>query len=605
MKKIKDTIAKIIPALDSTYNKDALSKWFSQAKQFIKARQKQLLTDGIPDDIISQALSGKNPGKLIMLQACAIPLLNKGYYEAFVAQLDPNVQKIWHELIWRERLDQDEIEKELGIKIYTMVESRYAHRGSGRTETQLLPEFDIFPCFTPQHYYYGTPTKYTLLFPLPLRQLLVAYYDKPDSAFLRPVGKIEPTKYTYENGEQDIALELPRVLTYKEQGQVVYTNKNRPAHTTLVKMQRSLNLREFFPNHASKKARTLRTAQIAAIAAYTPSISTELPQEVLKKFFRKTYPNTPTAPMTLPDLKGMGHLDDYYLNKAEEPFWAFFTALPSNAWISLENIEAHIKYNLLVFQPVDRSTASDKLYFEYEEENTSRYQDKHYIKDGYYPGAVEKAFVNGSFFLFAALGLCDLAYDDIDWEMMGRNHNSSWDGLRYVRRTPLGDYVCGKTDKYDASKLSGAKKITLSPDTLMIVTEEADNAAAAILDPYTERLGPNRFRVDSTIFLKNIRSKKELEGKMALFKQVIGTELPSNWQAFFKDILQKINPFESAGDLVVYKIPPDNKPLIQLIAQDPILKECVVKAEGFIILIPKDRFAAFKRRLQEFGYLLT
>lgn len=126
------------------------------------------------------------------------------------------------------------------------------------------------------------------------------------------------------------------------------------------------------------------------------------------------------------------------------------------------------------------------------------------------------------------------------------------------------------------------------------------------MEPYAERVGATRFRTDNQVFLKNIRSKSELQSKIMLFNQVIGAELPPNWQAFFGEMLLKIDPFQSPEKgLQVFKIPPENKTLIQLLAQDPILKSTIQKAEGFHILVRKTNYPIFKNRLQEFGYLLT
>ena len=47
------------------------------------------------------------------------------------------------------------------------------------------------------------------------------------------------------------------------------------------------------------------------------------------------------------------------------------------------------------------------------------------------------------------------------------------------------------------------------------------------------------------------------------------------------------------------------KALIELVAQDAVLKIWVVKAEGFMWMVAQDKLSRFKKRLQEFGYLLV
>ena len=50
---------------------------------------------------------------------------------------------------------------------------------------------------------------------------------------------------------------------------------------------------------------------------------------------------------------------------------------------------------------------------------------------------------------------------------------------------------------------------------------------------------------------------------------------------------------------------PPQLELIRLVAQDPVVKTLVIKAEGYLVLVPKGNMAALKRRLQEFGYLVV
>ena len=55
----------------------------------------------------------------------------------------------------------------------------------------------------------------------------------------------------------------------------------------------------------------------------------------------------------------------------------------------------------------------------------------------------------------------------------------------------------------------------------------------------------------------------------------------------------------------MFSLPQDNQELIRLIAQDPVIKPLVSKAEGYMILVTQKNYAALRRRLAEFGYLIT
>jgi hypothetical protein len=609
MSEFKQQLKLVGEALDASFTKDFLqSKYATPARKFITQHSALLKKEGAPDDLIDVVVKIKNPNKAQLAQICAVPFGSRTTYEAFLQTLDKDVRQVWEALIWEDRLDDAEIEKQFGIKVYEL-KSRPVYYNRTEVVKEINPRFGIFLTSRDVYYtgYYNQHREIVIGLPFVLRQILAEYYDLPENAELTPVAVLPATEYCYESGESDILLELPRVLSYKEQGQINYTVKDRPSLNTLPKMTKSLSIREFFPKTEEKRLKTLRTLLIAGMALHIRSAKLAADTAAtIRMLFRKAYADSAfTAGLTFPDLKGMGYIDNYDLHKKEAEMLRVLATLPTGGWVPFENVQNFVRFHLLDIRPMREYTATDKLYYEYETEDDNRWENKHHITKGQFSKAIELPYLRGSFFIFAAFGLCDIAYDAPDLDQLGRTCYSSWDGLRFVRRTALGDYVCGFSDSYDASKLAPDTKITLSPDTLLITTEETDNSAAAILDPYTERIGANRFRTDNQIFLKNIRSKKELEGKIALFKQIIGEDLPPNWAAFFQDMLHKINPFEPVEVAAILQIPTDNKALIQLIAQDPVLKTLIVKAEGYMIVVPKGNYAAMKRRLQEFGYLLT
>jgi hypothetical protein len=393
-------------------------------------------------------------------------------------------------------------------------------------------------------------------------------------------------------------------MAYFQQGQISYTAKKRALQNTLPKIQRILSVQEFFPKDSDVKYRsTLKTAMLANLVQYgLESYKIDNIPDMLHMFFNLNYQKSlfSTAPIVLPDLKGMGYLEDYDFLNIEHHFFQLFKSLPTGKWLSFENIHNHAQYSNYDFGVVRRYVAGEKLYYEV--------SDSTYIRSGFYadadlyPFAVEDSFLRGSFFLFAAFGLCDLKYDDIEVNELGRSCFSTWDGLRFVRRTALGDFVCGLSNTYDASGIAKNNQLLLSEDTLLITIEGSENSIGTLLDPYAERISPNRYKTDGRSFLKNVQNIKELNAKINLFKQIIGKELPPNWIFFFEDLQQKINPFIKPEEFQIFKIPPQNKVLIQLIAHDATLKKLVVKAEGYLILVAKTNMGAFKKRLQEFGY---
>ncbi len=533
---------------------------------------------------------------------CFLPFSTRNLYYLFLESLPPTIKIIWEQLIWENTIKINDAIKEYKISIFASGKDplrSYFYYSDIREEYQLLLSTDS--------YYATSMDSARFVLPFGLRSVIAKYYDLPESAKLIGMQEAPATEFQYLDAEASIMAELPRLYTYYKQKQIDFTVKERPAATGLSKIHRNLQLREFFPEASKKQHKFLRTNILATLIYHWPQKTSIDQAATIQTYFNSLFKNkTYTAAALLPDLKGMGNVDLYYLNKVEAALLDLLGKLPGEAWVDMNRIEQHTKFLLINLKGVSLSIADEKLYFELdiEEKALKRYnEDRKYINDTTYRQAIELPILKGAFFLFAAMGLCELAYDEVKGEI-GVDAYSAWDGLKAVKRTPLGDYVCGLSNNYEL-QISSKGGMTLSPETLLITIDGPESGMAGILAPYAEKISPNRYRSDSQIFLKNIRSKSELDSKIILFRQLLKTELPPNWEQFLVELQQKMNPFEKAGEMSLYKIPAANKTLIQLIAQDPVLKNLVIKAENYHILVPKANNAAFKRRLQEFGYLLT
>ena len=53
-----------------------------------------------------------------------------------------------------------------------------------------------------------------------------------------------------------------------------------------------------------------------------------------------------------------------------------------------------------------------------------------------------------------------------------------------------------------------------------------------------------------------------------------------------------------------YTIDPENRELQQLITNDPVLRQLVIRAEGYRILVKLDDIRKFENQLKKHGYLL-
>lgn len=586
---------------------DLKESFFVLTRTFVQKNMSLLVVEEeVPDKIILIGTYNSWTKRDLALFV-TLPYLNKNLFDAFKAVLPKQVSLLLDELVWEEKMTQSAIEASLGFKVYEVSKSGY----SGYEQVAIKQPFKFFRYVNIHRYSSLKTPDYTLYIEPSVRRIITIYYDAPSGAKLNPVTELPEIAHIYERGEIDIMLELPRLLAYSQQGNIKTSVKGKPQVSSLGKMQRKLNLAEFYPDEASKLIGSMRTNLLAGLISTMGAASSTSERNILiKTLIHSYYANGYTSVYKLLTyLKGTAYAEAYYVEKVEPHFVHLLSELPENEWVSVENILKYLKFSFVDIRPIKSYTAKNKLYYEYEAvvqyERYAYTEQKHYIDNERYDRAITVPTLKGTMYLFAAFGLLDIAYEAVDGSMMGQTCDSPYDGLKYIRLNSLGAYVSGQRTRYEAPEEISHSKIELSPDSLTIISDKNDTTAAIVLEPYTEKVTPNRFKTDFSIFLNGISDKKELADKIRLFKQSVTEELPPNWITFFDQLHQKIDPLAKVPSMVVYQIPADNPELIKLIARDAKLKNLCFKAEGYHILVEKKKLAAFKARLREFGYLMS
>jgi len=598
----------IPPALQremaKTYRKfDLEQKMKPLVFKFLLKQEELCLSEGVPSQLYSR-IHNKTITKPYLIDLCCIPFLSKKLLAAFMKSLPIRVRKILKGLIWNEELTENKIKSDYGI---TITEASSKKKNTYQFQHyELKKEYDFFNSMAYHSWSENDDRwqKYSLSIIPELRKLLTQHSPKPKNYYLNPVPPPK-TDFTYD-GEKDIFLELPRLIVYYEQGNIKLTAKDRLSTGTHTKMQRILKLTEFFEDTDDNVLKNLRTNAIASLLALSGNIEYRGNYvDLLKKMFLlyKKKDFFLSLPRLLKKIKGMNHVKDWNLESVEPLFFEIVKEMPLEAWVTVENILDFIKYRNIEWIPVVKSLAHNHLYFE--QNWRQGRQNKQYLKNDFYHLGIVKPLLKANFFLFAAFGLVEIAYNKPDTAKIGQTYYSPYDGLQAVRLTKLGAYIVGKKRKYVQSEDTKPIPLVLSPDSLMILSDENDTTSDILLQNYTQKVGTNRYLTDASIFLNRCSSKKHLEDKINLFTKTVSSTLPTNWSAFFNDLQNKISPFEEVGDkYTLLKIPPTNRELIQLIAQDAVLKKLVLKGENFHIFVLKSTLSEFKSRLKKFGFLV-
>ncbi|MGB1240936.1 MAG: hypothetical protein ACPG49_00335 [Chitinophagales bacterium] len=581
--------------VDKTYLTDELEKRVKPLVfNFLNHNGAICISEGVPLQLYAK-VHNRQQTKEILIKLCCIPFLTEKLVSAFKETLPEEFATVFDALIWNEKLSGDVIKSRFDISISSVNKSRRSWIGSSRELKGLYSFFLWKPIHRIQEHEHHT------LYLLPgFRKLLMENSSKPENYYLRAT-ELEKTDFIY-CGEKDIFLELPRLLAYYEEGNIKTTTKTRPISSTLNKMQKKLNLAEFFEDTKEDVLKNLRVNAIASLLVLIEKKNYDRTYENwLKKVFdlyqKKNY--YISLPRLLTHIKGLNYVEDYDLNSIEPYIYQILQEMPLDSWVSYENIEESAYYRIFKLEPIEKNLASSRLYF-------SEGKIKYYVKKTIYHKAIIQPTLKANFFLLAAFGLVEIAYNQPDTFKITETYLSPYDGLRFVKLSNLGAYIVGKKQEYKQIEGTERKPLILSPDSLMILSDETDSVADILLQKYTKKVGANRYQTDLSTFLKKCSTRKELEDKIEGFMNTVSIDLPSNWETFFEELIDKINPFESVGDdFLVLKISPTNRELIQLIAQDVVLKKLVLKGEGFLIFVPKTNLTQFRNRLKEFGFLFS
>ncbi|MBX2843725.1 MAG: hypothetical protein KTR26_18285 [Flammeovirgaceae bacterium] len=591
----------IIASIDSNYTKVMLEKGFlPTAVVFWETHQSLLKKEDFRDEVLRQLKRFKNKEKLTKYGIgliCGSVFYSKEVFLAFRDHISDDIRLLLDALLWEPSLDAEYIKNEFQIEVLNKKPSWVDKNNV------LESRFYLFYASHSYDYESFSGYNYTTKLHLPemIQVVMRQYYPKPAEASFIPLDKPEPTDYTF-SGEQVILSEMPRLILFDKQGSIKLTNSGKVTVSSAKRMRKSLQIQEFYPD--DKQLGWIRAWLVSTLFA-----SGKLPKnqnqfhELINYIFNNQYLiNYSQCLHLLYDLKGNHNLH-WYEKKLGEFYLELLKELPEGKWISYANIEFFIKYNYFNVAALNEQNAKHYLY--YSEKTDYGYSEKFYINSATYKPMVKDTILKGSLFSFAAMGLLDVAYNQIDTTTFGKTYFSSYDGLAFVRLTPLGAYVAGKSKIYNPPKINEDDQFILAEDTLMIISknEKLQGNSEIILAAFAERVSSSRYKVSFSSFMKDCKGIKDINNKIGLFKQIISQELPQNWKEFFKEINNKSTPFTSIGESKILKINENDRELIQLIARDEVLKSLVIKAEGLHVIIKKANYTKFRARLKIFGYI--
>lgn len=556
----------------------------------------------------------KNQRKFVLVKMLAEVFKNKEKFDRFYSDMPKKIKQIFLRLVWEKGSHSMlRLQKEFDIELITYEKGT----PSWRNEAKISKYCYLFSFQTSYNYHDNSSHSqhYSIFLGDDIRVQLKKHLAPPPEYEFIPLDLLPEDHMTFEDQGQIIKY-LPLFYAYISQGNLQYS---KTGEKVLVKSIRKMadycNIKEYYntKDNAFNYIRTKLTADFLTTAHFDKvKGTTAYFKQLLNEFFLNKNFKSYTAKELLYHIQGIGYDFQNTIhneNQIRVTLFQIFKKIPKAKWVSIENISKYIIFHDLFIDPISRKYAGNYAYFQQEidkDKSTPYYLRKIFIHEDIYNDAIILPFIKAFMFLFAGLGIIDIAYDlpvNPKMHVKSKPYLSIFDGLKYIRLTELGEFIMGRKKNCDILFDEKPAKIILDENRLMIKLDRKDLMQTMTLKKIGEPVSPTCFRINYHSFLKECNSKQDVLQKIKFFKEYISKSPPTLWINFLDDLLAKIDPIILDEKLIVFKIKQD-KTLISIIAKDNFLKKYILKAEDYHIIIQNKHISKVKKRLETFGYLI-
>lgn len=542
----------------------------------------------------------KNDYALFLSRIFADPANLSLYFSTF----SPELLAVWRDMATHYYLSVDTISTTLGYECVTSSNKSYYYGYSN--DLTFIPEMAWFTPLVSGSW----SSKVTILTLSPILRRLMLSCLPPDSDTEEEDTVETPSEeYTIFNGEKSAIAAVPVMRNLFMNGTLQMV-KTKLASSMVKRVGQMLNLPEFYTDSdddADLRTRLLLTAfTLYGSNTIMRSRSTAMslaPHELLKEIFPHImYYTHHLTYLLLPMLSKVYTSftqNSYVTSVLREMKNALIRTADDDRWHTYDSIEKYIRSqetteNLCTY-------VKPRLIEEY---GISNLRDGQIISYANIYHEIGRPYVQGTIYLLASLGMVEIAYTPslID----DKSSPSPYDGLKYVRITPLGRYAFGLNENYSPGLAPKEEKLfELSDDRLIIRSLSAANPYESLLSDISNPIGNHRYAVTPASFLKSCSSVGNISQKIGLFRQFIAPNPPQNWERFFKSLSDNTGKVNKSADMYsIYDIDPSDHRLHEILATDTIIRKITRRAENYMLLIESGKLSLFRERLKNYGYLV-
>jgi hypothetical protein len=181
---------------------------------------------------------------------------------------------------------------------------------------------------------------------------------------------------------------------------------------------------------------------------------------------------------------------------------------------------------------------------------------------------------------------------------------SRYDGLVYLRLTPLGAWILGKTDTYSPASPENMQIFKILPNLEIAVTSHITSADKLFLDRIAGQKSGNVWELSRSKILQAIEKNMKFGViKDFLLSRTGGKEIPQPVEVFLNDIKERSEKLRDGGaGRIIECVDADTAALI---ANDPSLKKLCLPAGDRYLVVPSEKETAFRAALRKMGYVVS
>lgn len=433
---------------------------------------------------------------------------------------------------------------------------------------------------------------------LAFRQIM----PKPKGYHLRAIQL--PKDKEIFTGEIAIHKELPALLLLIQQGGIQFTSNSWLKETELKKIHKKLQLHSF-----NGDPEYLKAFMLVPLLLITKDLNPHCQAiDIIKAIFRQKQSSLAMLQAALFPFEGLKRTyKSYGLDtKITWQVLDLLQLLPPDVWISTQNIQTYIKYHFLEF---NLTSIHATLNFNLKASEDKALNFKH-SKANQQLDILHNQVIKGTLMMAASFGLLDLAYD-CTINSQSENSTSQKQQERFAedftacKITPLGLQIYQGHANYTLPEAVQLTKYELEKSDLIINVQGDIDIAMSLLEQWVHKENDYCLRVDLEKILRNCHTKKELIASIKQLKEALGIKLPNYWKQIFMQVLQRADKIQHDNMAIVYRLAPEDKELHRCLVQDPALKNIVLRAEQYTILIEHRHLGTFHKRLAQKGYLVN